>query len=77
MPAAVQATVFRATALIPGVHVGKAADALGRPALALSGTGLNGSFLLDPASYALIGLRGGGAVITRIEVAVVDGPGQR
>jgi hypothetical protein len=77
VPAAVQATVFRATALIPGVHVGKAADALGRTALALSGAGLNGSFLLDPGSYALIGLRSGGAVITRIDVAVVDGPGQR
>jgi hypothetical protein len=77
VPSAVQATVFRATALIPGVHVGKAADALGRPALALSGAGLNGSFLLDPGSYALIGLRGGGAVITRIAMAVVDGPGQR
>ena len=77
VPPAVQATVFRATALIPGVDVGKAADALGRPALALSGAGLNGSFLLDPGSYALIGLRDGGAVITRIAVAVVDGPGQR
>jgi hypothetical protein len=77
VPPAVEAAVFRATALIPGVRVGKAADALGRPALALSGAGLNGSFLLDPGSYALIGLRDGGAVITRIAVAVVDGPGQR
>jgi hypothetical protein len=42
VPPAVQATVFRTTALIPGVNVGKAADALGRAALALSGAGLAG-----------------------------------
>jgi hypothetical protein len=77
VPPAVQANVFRAVALIPGVHVSKARDALGRPALALSGAGLNGSFLLDPRTYALIGLRDGKAAITRITVAVVDRPGQR
>lgn len=44
MPPAVQTTVFRATALIPGVNVGKAADALGRAALAVSGAGLAGVF---------------------------------
>jgi hypothetical protein len=77
VPPAVQANVFRAVALIPGVHVSKAPDALGRPALALSSAGLNGSFLLDPRTYALIGLRDGKAVITRITVAVVDRPGQR
>ncbi len=77
VPPAVQASVFRAVALIPGVHVSKAPDALGRPALALSGAGLNGSFLLDPRTYALIGLRDGKAVGTRITVAVVDRPGQR
>jgi hypothetical protein len=77
VPPAVQANVFRATALIPGVHVSRATDALGRPALALSGAGLNGYFLLDPKTYALIGLRDGKAAITRITVAVVDRPGQR
>jgi hypothetical protein len=77
VPPAVQARVFRAAALIPGVRVGKALDALGRPALALSAAGLNGSFLLDPGTYALIGLRDGGAVVTRTAVAVVGRPGQR
>jgi hypothetical protein len=78
VPPAVQANVFRAAALIPGVHVSKILDVLGRPALALSGAGLNnGSFLLDPTSYALIGLQSEGASITRIAVAVVSGPGQR
>jgi hypothetical protein len=77
VPSGVQASVFRAEALIPGVHVGKARDALGRPALALSAAGLNGYFLLDPKTYALIGLRYGKAAVTRTAVAVVDRPGQR
>jgi hypothetical protein len=77
VPPAVQANVFRAAALIPGVHVGQARDALGRPGLALSGAGLNGYFLLDPKTFALVGLRGGEAAVTRIAVAVVDRPGQR
>lgn len=77
VPPAVQADVFRATALIPGVHVGQARDALGRPGLALSGAGLNGYFLLDSKTFALIGLRDGKAAITRTAVAVVNRPGQR
>jgi hypothetical protein len=77
VPPTVQADVFRAAALIPGVHVSKALDALGRPGLALSGAGLNGYFLLDPKTYALVGLRDGKAAVTRITVAVVDRPGQR
>jgi hypothetical protein len=77
VPPAVQANVFRAAALIPGVHVGKARNALGRPGLALSGAGANGYFLLDPRTYALTGLRYGKAAVTRTAVAVVDRPGQR
>jgi hypothetical protein len=77
VPPAAQANVFRAAALIPGVHVGKARDALGRPGLALSGAGANGYFLLDPRTYALTGLRYGKAAVTRVAVAVVDRPGQR
>lgn len=77
VPPAVQADVFRAAALIPGVHVGQARDALGRPGLALSGAGLNGYFLLDSKTLALVGLRYGKAAVTRIAVAVVDRPGQR
>ena len=76
VPAAVQANVFRAVALIPGVHVTKATDALGRAALALSGPGSTGYFLIDPKTYVLIGLRDSGGGITRISVAVVTQPGQ-
>jgi hypothetical protein len=77
VPSSVQADVFRAVAWIPGVDVTKARDALGRPALALSAAGLNGYFLLDPRSYALIGLRDGTAAVTRIAARLVPAPGDR
>lgn len=77
VPAAIQAAVFRAAADIPGVQVSKTTDALGRPAIGVTVAPLTGWFLLDPATYALTGLRSGSAVLTRLIVAVVSQPGQR
>jgi hypothetical protein len=77
VPSAVQANVFRAVAWIPGVRVTKASDALGRPALALTAAGLNGGFLLDPRTYALIGVRDGDAAATRVVAKLVAAPGDR
>jgi hypothetical protein len=77
VPSAVQANVFRAVAWIPGVHVAKAQDALGRPALALTAAGLKGSFLLNAHTYALTGLRDGDAAVTRLVAKLVAAPGDR
>jgi hypothetical protein len=77
VPPKVQADVFRALALIPGIRDIKTTDMLGRPAIGITVPAINGYFLLDPTTYGLIGLSYQGSGITHITDAVVSGPGQR
>jgi hypothetical protein len=77
VPPKVQADVFRALALIPGVRDIKTTDALGRPAIGITVPAINGYFLLDPKTYGVIGLRYGSDAITNVADAIVSGPGQR
>jgi hypothetical protein len=75
-----QGAAFRALAKIPGVTVQTGlADAAGRLAIGLTfktGHGLNGTFFLDPRTYAISGLSYQGAGLARTAIAVVDKPGQ-
>ncbi|MFI0452649.1 CU044_5270 family protein [Actinomadura sp. 6N118] len=60
LPPSVQATLYRATARIPGVAVSKnATDAAGRPAVAVTreGDGVRGEVLLARGSYRFLGFR--------------------
>jgi hypothetical protein len=77
VPAKVQADVFQALALIPGVRDIKTTDALGRPAIGITVTSQNGYLLLDPRTYRPIGLRYGSSATAQTVLAVVSGPGQR
>lgn len=57
-PARAESAVFRALAKIPGVTAHRGiTDAVGRPAIALSDAGDEQQLLLDPRTYAVIGLR--------------------
>jgi len=57
-PAAAEASVYRAMITIPGVTAQTGVtDAAGRPAIALSNDGGVFQLLLDPTSYAVLGLR--------------------
>lgn len=77
VPPKVQADVFQALALIPGVRDIKTTDALGRPAIGITVTSQNGYLLLDPRTYGPIGLRYGSSATAQTALAVVSGPGQR
>ncbi|MFG2014994.1 CU044_5270 family protein [Actinomadura geliboluensis] len=61
MPEPARGAIFRTIALIPGVEIRQGVrDALGRPGVGLARTGGDGvrtEFVLDPGSYAYLGMR--------------------
>ena len=79
LPTDLRAAILRAIALIPGIEQHEQDDITGRPGVAVTYDGSQGSqaLIFDPSSYELLGERSGAGGTADIESAIVESPTAR